>query len=436
MKVQVSRNRLGSFVLFGLAASCASPALFDTEPTGEPTTESVIDAASDGAPYLTNDTGRLGSKDAGDSGRVAGDAGRDARDASDASLVDADAHVDADAGPSFPFDTQRLVVSLTSSPTANADLYMISTTCAAPVPLTQTPGRHEVAPRWSPDHTKIAFLAQETAELLVMDADGSNVRVLASGVDGSLWPPAWSPDGARIAYMHVVPSCPLPWNPEWFETPALPDPCINDLHAVRLSDGVDEDLDVMPSNEMFGTEPAWLQNGKISYFWQSREDSYTEVGGWYRTLAQGTGASLNQWPPVNTIHAASSTGGWFRQRAHKHDPADWAAVEIGSIGLGTVAPSPVHTLNPPGEPAWAPRFNQGAILLCHQVNPYWTGGLDATCSRLVDDPLAWSPRWNPEESRVAYQRTDGLWVTDVPVAPGGSPTQLFAWSGEILGFDW
>jgi hypothetical protein len=70
------------------------------------------------------------------------------------------------------------------------------------------------------------------------------------------------------------------------------------------------------------------------------------------------------------------------------------------------------------------------------MNPYWMGGLDATCSRLVDDPLAWSPRWNPEESRVAYQRTDGLWVTDVPVVPGGSPTHLFAWSGEILGFEW
>ena len=80
--------------------------------------------------------------------------------------------------------------------------------------------------------------------------------------------------------------------------------------------------------------------------------------------------------------------------------------------------------------------DQGPIVLCSALDRRNEEGHDATCSRLVDDPMAWSPRWNPEETRVAYQRTDGIWVTEVPVVPGRAPTQLFSATNEIAGFDW
>ncbi len=318
MKVLL-RNRLGSAALFTLAASCASPVLFDVAPTDEPESEADMDSAFDVASPRPKSARREGATDGGDAGRVvvdgrhacdagpdaghasavASDAGdeddaaTDASDASDAS--DADAAVGAEAGPTFPFDTGRLVVSLTESPTANADLYLISTVGTPPVPLTQTPNRHEVAPRWSPDHTKIAFLATPTrppvswgpkADLMVMDADGSNPRILASGVDQSLWPPSWSPDGGRIAYMHALPSCAPPYNPNWHSA----DPCVNDIHAVRLSDGLDEDLGVMPANDKFGVEPEWLHNGQISYFWMCFDEGCNDQGGWYETLLPGASA--------------------------------------------------------------------------------------------------------------------------------------------------
>ncbi len=61
-------------------------------------------------------------------------------------------------------------------------------------------GAHDREPDWSPDGTKIAFVrlaneADHAGEIYVMDADGSNERLLASGGE-----PQWSPDGNLIAF--------------------------------------------------------------------------------------------------------------------------------------------------------------------------------------------------------------------------------------------
>ena len=67
-------------------------------------------------------------------------------------------------------------------------------------------------PAWSPDGSRIAFVSDWAvfdflSELYVMNADGSDVRLLLSSpfffpADGHLvyyWQPAWSPDGGTIA---------------------------------------------------------------------------------------------------------------------------------------------------------------------------------------------------------------------------------------------
>ncbi|HEX8354508.1 MAG TPA: DPP IV N-terminal domain-containing protein, partial [Pyrinomonadaceae bacterium] len=65
-------------------------------------------------------------------------------------------------------------------------------------------------PSWSPDGTKIAFVrnySSATAQVWVMDADGTNQRNLSN----TEWPfnrfPAWSPDGSKIAFQR--------WNDLW-----------------------------------------------------------------------------------------------------------------------------------------------------------------------------------------------------------------------------
>lgn len=79
-----------------------------------------------------------------------------------------------------------------------------------PRQLTKT-RTQEVAPRWSPDGQKIAFLSNRTTgsqffRLFVMDMNGSNVRELFSPL---VHPPgdldfSWSPDGQKIALVNRV----------------------------------------------------------------------------------------------------------------------------------------------------------------------------------------------------------------------------------------
>jgi Tol biopolymer transport system component len=56
-------------------------------------------------------------------------------------------------------------------------------------------------PRWSPDGSQLAFLAKvalDQDEVRVVDAHGSNMRVLFDDWEGSMF--SWSPDGTQIAY--------------------------------------------------------------------------------------------------------------------------------------------------------------------------------------------------------------------------------------------
>ena len=60
-------------------------------------------------------------------------------------------------------------------------------------------------PTWSPDGSRIAFMSWRNGrtEILVMNADGTDERVLLSMPEGDAIDPRWSPDGRAIAFAHL-----------------------------------------------------------------------------------------------------------------------------------------------------------------------------------------------------------------------------------------
>lgn len=60
-----------------------------------------------------------------------------------------------------------------------------------------TPDNNSGSPEWSPDGSQIAF--SRNRNIYVMNADGTSVRALTQ--DGESYSPTWSPDGTRIAFV-------------------------------------------------------------------------------------------------------------------------------------------------------------------------------------------------------------------------------------------
>jgi len=95
-----------------------------------------------------------------------------------------------------------------------ADIFVVNADGSNPVNITNTPAIHEVAPAWSRDDNKIAFVrltSPDDSDIYTMNADGSNQTQLTNlSVTGlglilgfGQLKLAWSPDGTRLAFMDV-----------------------------------------------------------------------------------------------------------------------------------------------------------------------------------------------------------------------------------------
>jgi Tol biopolymer transport system component len=112
----------------------------------------------------------------------------------------------AQTRPAWSPDSRFLAISMLDS-TSQGSLYRVSLSDTAMLPLLQGQGAYNAEifsdPIYSPDGTRIAFTKwgsglDQTSEIWIMNADGTNPSRLTSGHYD--WYPAWSPDGNKIAF--------------------------------------------------------------------------------------------------------------------------------------------------------------------------------------------------------------------------------------------
>ena len=95
-------------------------------------------------------------------------------------------------------------IAFTSHREGHNDVWIMNADGSDPVNLTQ--GRHCASPAWSPDGTKLAYIAHSAdhsgGDIWVMDADGSNPQQVTDASDDSDMKDylSWSEDGRSIYY--------------------------------------------------------------------------------------------------------------------------------------------------------------------------------------------------------------------------------------------
>lgn len=196
--------------------------------------------------------------------------------------------------------------------------------------LTQiTRGPYHVAPAWSPDSAKLAFIsdrADATWQLYTMNADGSGEQRLGRHAPASDGNPAWSPDGSAIAF-------------DLFYANSF------DLE-VMLADG--SDLVSLTQDAQADTHPSWSPDGTQIAFQSERAGRTDDI---FVMRADGSGiTNLTRNPAHDTTPAWSPDGSAIAFASDRSGNTDIFVMRADGA-------DPLNLTNDPaddGSPAWSP----------------------------------------------------------------------------------
>ena len=125
-------------------------------------------------------------------------------------------YAEYDADPTWSPDGKRIAFTR-AMPERKFDILVINADGSHLFNLTNTSDYNEGAPAWSPDGRRIAFASNRDSQgsnssIWIMDADGSNLRMVTAAV-GHSTEPAWTPDSRRLVFQST-----RDFNPELYIT--------------------------------------------------------------------------------------------------------------------------------------------------------------------------------------------------------------------------
>jgi len=290
--------------------------------------------------------------------------------------------------PPRPVDA-RLVFAAALGGETQRDLYSIREDGSGLARLTFTAEQSESAARWSPDFSKVSFLAG--SELFALDVASGDVVALAAQVGRNgqgLTPAAWSPDGTRLLYPHPRP----PWVVEFDDGEIVDESYSTLLHFVDANGDSDVPFPEPPDGGQppglgSWSFPTWFADGRIAA--RLGDDCPDCPGGWWYALVREDGS------------------------------------ELQSINFGPNEDFPESDLD------WSPAGERWVYTtLSGRVGSASTS--DALDSVVLTTSGSHTARWSPDGASVAFLRADGIYLVD---ADGGNERRIFAADG-VAGLDW